>query len=73
MIGDYDFFLKVLKNEFHEEELNDWKSIECWSSMQKLLIMNAINDNYHIIIDHDDFNEAASLDSFHKLLLKKYS
>jgi hypothetical protein len=73
MQQEYKAFLDLVKAEFHEEDLMHWKYIDTWSSMQKLLIMNTINENYDIIIDHEDFKRAESLEHFYNITIKEHS
>jgi hypothetical protein len=73
MQQEYRTFLDLLKAEFHEEDLTHWKCIDAWTSMQKLLIMNTINENYNIIIDHEDFKKAESLEHFYNITIKEHS
>lgn len=55
-------FKETIKEEFPKNFSDDWEFIASWSSMQMLLIMTAINDQYDILISHEDFKQAKSVE-----------
>tara|TARA_R100000544_G_C2183707_1_gene38174 strand:+ start:183 stop:407 length:225 start_codon:yes stop_codon:yes gene_type:complete len=66
-------FKETIKNEFPEQFLKDWEDLSSWSSMQMLLIMTAINDEYNILISHEDFTAAKTIEGLYQIVLAKNS
>lgn len=64
-------FKQTIKEEFPEDFPEDWEYISSWSSMQMLLIMTAINDRYDVLISHEDFKQAKSVEELFEITCQK--
>ncbi|MFT5752326.1 MAG: acyl carrier protein [Flavobacteriales bacterium] len=64
-------FKQTIKEEFPENFPDDWELISSWSSMQMLLIMTAIDDQYKVLISHEDFKQATSVEELFEITRQK--
>jgi|TARA_R110002051_G_scaffold266396_2_gene326156 acyl carrier protein len=60
-------FKQIIKEEFPENFQDDWELISSWSSMQMLLIMTAIDEQFKVLISHEDFKKANSVDELFEI------
>ena len=64
MTQDFLDFCDFVKSQFSAHNVDQFESIENWSSMQSLIVVSAIDEKYDVLIAYD---ELASLTGLHAL------
>lgn len=60
-------FIELIKNQFREEdriaidEKTDLKTLQEWSSLQTMIIVNEIDKEYNVILGFEDIKNAANV------------
>lgn len=66
-----DKFLDVFKSLFQEDDgivsTTVFRELEEWSSMQALIVIAAIDENFGVTIPERDFREAKTVEDLYKL------
>jgi len=73
MPTDHSFnsFKQLIKDQFMEYNIENYAHVTSWSSMQTLIIINAIDEYYNVLIDHKDINNIQTIASLHQIVMKK--
>src|ERR1700741_4830733 len=62
-----DGFVELIRNQFNENEQHlinantDLKQLETWSSLQAMIIVNEIDQEFDVILNGDDLKNADSI------------
>lgn len=74
MAADASEFLDVFRSVFqdgtHIEPGTRFRDLEEWSSMQALIVIAAIDENFGVTIPERDFREAKTVADLHQLIQK---
>ena len=70
-------FVSLLKEQFREEDRDkinsetDLRTLEEWTSLQTMIIVNEIDKQYHVILDVDDLRVAKNVADLFKIVQTK--
>lgn len=67
----FTFFQQLIKDQFPEQHTSGFEFINDWSSIQLLLIINAIDEKYDVLIDHKEIKKNKNLKELHKMVIEK--
>lgn len=74
MPANSDEFLEVFRSLFQDASGIDletnFRDLEEWSSMQALIVIAAIDENFGVTIPERDFREAKTVADLHQLIQK---
>ena len=70
-------FISLLKEQFREEDRDkinsetDLRTLEEWTSLQTMIIVNEIDKQYHVILDVDDLRAARNVGDLFRIVQTK--
>ena len=70
-------FISLLKEQFREKDRDkinsetDLRTLEEWTSLQTMIIVNEIDKQYHVILDVDDLRVAKNVADLFKIVQTK--
>lgn len=70
-------FVSLLKEQFREEDRDkinsetDLKTLEEWTSLQTMIIVNEIDKQYNVILDVDDLRAARNVGDLFRIVQTK--
>ena len=76
-LNNIDTFVNLIRQQFGEEEQHtinantDIKLLNGWSSLQTMIVVNEIDKTYGIILEAEDFKQAASLSQLFAIIQSK--
>ena len=65
---ELSLFKKTICQELQDDEMDDWTDISTWTSMQKLLVITAIYENFEIVIEPMKMQESATIEDLYQLI-----
>lgn len=67
----FDFFRLLIKNQFPEFNIKDYVHVSSWSSIQLLIIINAIDEHYDVLISREEIKNIQNLEDLHQHILER--
>lgn len=67
----FAFFQQLVKDQFPVHHASDFEFINTWSSIELLLIITAIDEEYDVLIDHKEIKKLENLKALHDVVIKK--
>lgn len=58
-------FISALAEEFQEEHLTpamEFRSLDAWSSMQALLLIARVNEDFEVVLSEDDLRNCKTIE-----------
>lgn len=63
---DLGLFKKTICQELQDDDMDDWTDISTWTSMQKLLVITAIYENFEIVIEPMKMQESVTIEDLYQ-------
>ena len=70
-------FLEIIRSQFNEvtrlsiTEITDLKSLDEWSSLQTMIIVNEIDKNYGVVLTFDEIKNGNTVRKLYKTVKNK--
>lgn len=77
MTNDLNSFVELIRNQFSEKEQSainrdsDIKQLSGWSSLQAMILVNEIDQEFGVILDVKDLRAANSVAQLYDIVLSK--
>lgn len=65
---DLELFKETICREFEDDHMEDWTDISSWSSMQKLLVITAIYENFELVIEPVNIKNSTTIEDLYRLI-----
>jgi acyl carrier protein len=67
----FDFFQRIIQDQFVGSFASLYDKISEWTSMQSLIVVSTIDEHYDVLMSHEEFKNVTSLEALHQKVLQK--